>query len=70
MAAWSCSQYSGDKEEYDSVSVSKELRSIRKGSCPNEQPQSNVMAAVIEGVSPARGLAERIQEMLKLKMEV
>lgn len=70
MAAWSCSQCSGDKEEYDSVSVFKELRSIRRGSYLKEQPQSNVMAAIREGVNPARGLGERIQETLKLKMEV
>lgn len=70
MAAWSCSQYSGDKEEYDSVSVFKELRSIRRGSYLNEQPPSDVMAAITEGVNPARGLGERIQETLKLKMEV
>lgn len=70
MAAWSYSQYSGDKEEYDSVSVFKELRSIRRGSYLNEQPQSDVMAAITEGVNPARGLGERIQETLKLKMEV
>lgn len=69
MGAWSRSQCSGDKEEYDSVSVFKELRSIGRGSYLNK-PQSNVMATIIEGVNTAIGLGERIQEMLKLKMEV
>lgn len=40
-----------------------------QGKLPQQPPQSNVMAAVI-GVNTAIGSGERIQEMLKLKMEV